>query len=132
MFIINIDNFDVNKKNEINNSDGELRYWSQPDFSYKRRTHLYDSNDNEIGYIQYKVLSIQDRNDVYNKEDKPILFDGFVIKNRQSIWNYEIFKDDVLIAHIEENSGKVTIEILNEDFVDKCMLFVYSNFDLGE
>lgn len=132
MLIINIDNFDINTKTEMNNGDGELKYWSQPDFSYKRRTHIYDSRDNEIGYVQYKVLSIQDNNGVFSKEDNPILLDDFYINNRQSIWNYDIFKDNNLIASIEENGGKVIIKILNEDYTEKCLLLVYSNYEMGE
>ena len=132
MLIINIDNFDINTKTEMNNGDGELKYWSQPDFSYKRRTHIYDSCDNEIGYVQYKVLSTQDNNSVFSKEDNPILLDDFYINNKQSIWNYDIFKDNNLIASIEENGGKVIIKILNEDYTEKCLLLVYSNYEMGE
>ena len=83
MLIMNIDNFSLNAKNKVFNNDGKLLYWSQPDFAYKNRLHVYDDSDAEIGYIQYKILSSQKENEIYDADDKRIDVSSFsIIENR--------------------------------------------------
>ena len=72
MLCLNLKDLSIKNKNTICEETGLVKYWSQPDFAYKSRVHIYDSDDNEIGYVQYKILSIQDGNNCFYKDDKQI------------------------------------------------------------
>lgn len=125
MLIIDRNTFALNAKNEIKDEDGNLKYWSQPDFSYKQRVHIYDSQDNEIGYVQYKILSSQEHINFFDYTDKEIDMSDLMQINKQSKWNYQITKDDV-ICDVKENDDTVLIDVKDNNLVDKCILFIFS------
>lgn len=125
MLIINKDKFDVNNKNLINNENGELQYWTQPDFSYKKRVHIYDRNDNEIGYVQYKILLCQDGNNFFSKEDKQIELNDWNYQNEKTEWNYDIYFKDILIANIVEDCSTVKITINDDSYINECLLMIF-------
>lgn len=126
--IIDINNFNLENRNEIKDEKGEIQYWSQKDFAYKRRVHIYDNSNNEIGYVQYKVLSIQTGIEFYDKTDKQIDMSEFTVSNRTSKWNYEIIKNGNCICKI--NDGK--IEVVDNLDIEKCILFIFSQAEEGE
>lgn len=128
MLIIDINNFELSKRNEITDETGKVQFWTQPDFAYKQRVHIYDCLDNEIGYVQYKVLSIQNGNEIHDKEDKLIDINGFKKVNSQSNWNYEIEYNGAVICCV--NEGK--IEIVDNSDINKCLLFIFSLIEKGE
>lgn len=128
MLLINIDNFELSNKNEILNENGELQFWSQPDFAYKQRVHVYDCLNNEIGYIQFKILSIQDGTSFFDYLDKQIDMSCFKQVNKLSKWNYDIEYNESIVARIREGQ----IEITNNCDIGKCILFIISKAEQGE
>lgn len=122
MLQINIENFALNNKNEIKDETGNLQYWTQPDFSYKQRVHIYNSQNNEIGYVQYKILSIQNGNEVFDKHDNPIDLHEYKQNNKTSDWNYDIEYNGVVIAKIID--GK--IDFIDNSNIDSSILFIFS------
>ena len=125
MLIIDNNTFALNAKNEIKDENGNLKYWSQPDFSYKQRVHVYDNQDNEIGYVQYKILSSQEHINFFDYTDKEIDMADLTQINKQSKWNYQIARNDV-ICEVKEDNNKVLIDIKDSNLVDKCILFIFS------
>lgn len=128
MLIINIDDFALNKRNEILDETGKLIFWSQPDFAYKQRVHIYDDVNNEIGYVQYKILSIQEGNEIYDSFDSRLDLSGFKQLNMINIWTYDIELNGSIVASIKE--GK--IEIADNSIINKCLLFIFSLIEKGE
>lgn len=122
MLIINVENFALNNKNEILDESGKLIFWTQSDFAYKQRVHVYDSLNSEIGYVQFKVLSIQNGNEIFDSKDKQIDISEFMQVNKDSNWNYDIECKGSIIANIKQ--GK--IEILDNCDINKCILFIIS------
>lgn len=125
MLIIDLEKFSLYSKNEIVNDNGNLQYWSQPDFSYKHRVHIYDKDSNEIGYVQYKILSTQDTINYFDKEDKEISISNLTVKNKSGEWDYSIYKDNEQIASLNSKDNKVYIEINNDLEADKCLLLIF-------
>lgn len=126
MLNICLDKFSLNSKNEIVDDNGLLKYWSQYDFSYKRRVHVYDAENNELGYIQYRILSIQEKNDVYDKSDKIIDLSSFKQTEVVDKWNYTVLKDNEIVAYVQTKENKLEIDIKNKEVVDQCLLYVFS------
>ena len=124
MLIIDLNTFALDSKYEILNEKDELQYWSQPDFAYKKRVHIYDNKDNELGYVQYKILSCQDGATFFNKEDKDIDLSDLKIINIKGDWQFDI--EDVASINVEVK--KIMIDIVDEHKIDKCLLFIYSLF----
>lgn len=124
MIIVSEINEILNKKIKINNEKGEAVFWSQPDFSYKKRVHIYDRNDNEIGYVQYLITSSQKGNEVYDSFDHFIEFNNFkLVKN---VNDYHIYFDEKEIAVCSISDCKIKIELNNEQLLNKIILFLYS------
>lgn len=121
MLIIDLDNFALDKKSEINNEKGELQYWSQPDFAYKKRVHIYDNKDNELGYVQYKILSSQDGATYFTNDDKTVDLSDLKVINKNGDWQYDI--DNV--ASLKVDGNKVTIDIVDENKIKKGLLLIY-------
>lgn len=132
MLIIDLNKFSLFEKNEIENENGSTQYWSQPDFSYKRRVHIYDSENNEIGYVQYKILSSQNEIGFYDKDDKPIILDDLQILYKKDEWNYSIVKNNNEIVLLEKVDNLVKIEIKDYSEINKCLLKVFSLAEQGE
>jgi len=128
MLIINKDNFDLNGKIEIFDENKNIKYWSQYDFSYKRRVHIYDEFNNEIGYVQYKILTTQDSNEVFDYQDNPIDISNFVIKDKKDN-NYDIYHENNKVGSVTEEKDSINIEILNDSLINNCILFVFYNFE---
>ena len=125
MLIIDSNTFALNVKNEIKDEKGNIKYWSQPDFSHKHRVHLYDNQDNEIGYVQYKILSSQEHINFFDYTDKEIDMSDLAQINKQSKWNYQITKDGE-VCDVKENNGNILIDVKDNNLVDKCILFIFS------
>lgn len=122
MLIIDLKEFSLDKKNIIKSEDGILQYWSQYDFAYKKRVHLYDDKDNEIGYVQYKILSCQNKASLFDKDDNEIDISDLKIINKKSAWQYDI--ENVAVVNIEND--EVLIDIVDESKKDKCLLLIFS------
>lgn len=122
MLIIDLNTFALDSKYEILNEKNELQYWSQPDFAYKKRVHIYDNKDNELGYVQYKILSCQDGSTYFNKEDRDIDLSDLKIINKKADWQFEIEN----IASVSVDKNMIMIDIVDENKIDKCLLFIYS------
>ena len=122
MIIIDLNNFSLDAKNELVNENGELQFWSQPDFAYKKRVHVYDATNDEIGYVQYKILSIQKDVDVFDKKDKPININQYSLE-KIAPYEYNISKDNKQIMTSKKQNDKVIIDI-KED-INMCILLFY-------
>ena len=117
MLKIDLNNFDISKRNEILNGNGDMEYWCQPDFAYKKRLHVYDNKNNEIGYVQYKILSSQEGIEYYDAKDNKIDFGNLGI-NKISKTNFSIKDNDEIVADINEG-------ILNiKEKTDECLLLI--------
>ena len=126
MLTIKLDNFDLFSKNEILDENGCIRYWTQYDFSYKHRVHIYDTNDDEIGYVQYKILSIQDSAKIFAKDDKELDLSYLSNIEYKDKWNYTITNNGNVIASVKSNDNKVVIDINDEQLVNECILYIFS------
>lgn len=131
MLFINIDNFKLDKKTEIVDENGNLQFWSQPDFSYKCRVHVYDKNDNEIGYVQFKILTIQDKINYFNKEDKPIEMEDLKVIEQKSNFDYKVSSGLNEVMSVTKEDNRVTINV-QEEHINRCILLMYSLADNGE
>lgn len=95
----------LEKRVDINNESGELLFYSQPDFAYKHRVHIYDNKDEEIGYVQYIILSSQTSNEIYTSQDE--------------LLNLSNLKDDISIKNN-------VIEVNDECNLNEYILLAYS------
>lgn len=125
MLIINTSDFALNAKNEIKDENGNLVFWSQPDFSYKQRVHVYDAQNEEIGYVQYKILSSQEHINFFDKTDKPIDMSDIKQVNKKTKWEYQLEKDNV-ICEVKENGSNVIIDIKDNEQINSCILLIFS------
>lgn len=122
MYSIDIKNFSINNKNQILNEEGKICFWSIYDFAYKKRVHIYDSLNNEIGYVQYKIISTQNDTLCFDLEDKLIDMNGFKAINKKDNWTYDITYNDKSVATVVD--GRITIE--DSSIINKCILFIFS------
>ena len=118
MLYIDFNNFELNSRYEIKDEDGVVRYWSQSDFAYKQRVHIYDENDNEIGYVQYKILSIQDGVEYYSKDDIKLDLSNYVIDNKDN-GDYDIRNNGMVVCSVRGGQ----IDIIDNN--NECLLLVY-------
>ena len=126
-YLINLDNHIFDSKVNILDKNNNVAYFSQYDFSYKNRVHIYDNLDNEIGYVQYIIFKNQKDNLIYDKFDSLMEFNNWKIINESNKKN--VYVNEEIVMNIEDNKQ---IEILNEDLKDKCILFAYSLIGKGE
>lgn len=131
MLYIDLNNFSLTKKSEILKED-IIAYWSQPDFAYKRRVHIYDSNNDEIGYVQYKILTCQSGIEYFDKTDKQIDVSDIVVENKESEYNYELVSNGNVVAKVFKDNNRLNIDIMNDSMINKCLLLVYGLIDKGE
>lgn len=110
MIAINKDKFSIATRYDLLNEDGKIEFWCQPDFAYKMRLHVYDKNNDEIGYVQYKVLSIQDGVEYYDNKDNKLDLSSYVVNGEN--YNYEIIHNDVVVLKsiLKENEIKVDVK----------------------
>lgn len=132
MLEINLDNFSLLNRNEFINESGEMKFWSQKDFSYKHRIHVYDCSDNEIGYVQFKILSTQSGNELYTKEDKRIDISEYSISDYVDEFTYSIALNNNVVAKIERKNNKAYLEIINNECLNECLLIIIENSGKGE
>lgn len=116
---------DLKDKNKILDENGNIRFWCQYDFAYKGRSHVYDNKDNEIGYVQFKILSIQKEIGFFDKDDNPIQIDSYEITNQKDEYNFDIKFNDSLIT-IKSEDEKLIIDYDNNIDLNKCILFIVS------
>lgn len=119
MIIIDKNKFSINTRYDLLNENGNIEFWCQPDFAYKMRLHIYDKNNEEIGYVQYKILSIQDGVEYYDSKDNRLDFSNYIINGKDN--NYEIIHDDVVVLKsiLKEN----VIEVDVKDNLSLLILF---------
>lgn len=119
MIIIDKNKFTINTRYDLLNENGNIEFWCQPDFAYKMRLHIYDKNNEEIGYVQYKILSIQDGVEYYDSKDNRLDFSSYIINGKDN--NYEIIHDDVVVLKsiLKEN----VIEVDVKDNLSLLILF---------
>ena len=139
----NRNDFSISKF-EIKGINDELLYRGIYDFSYKNRLRIYDANDNELGYIQYKNLSsineialfdIQDNkiayidkvDDLNNIEVKPL---DFHIIGDLNNWNIKVVdsKDNVLL----ETENESQINLIDETNLMTCLFCILAVADINE
>lgn len=128
MLNIDINNFNLENRNEIKDDNGSVKYWSQKDFAYKKRIHVYDDVNNEIGYVQYKILSIQAGIEVYDRHDNLIDMKAFDVVNKTSRWDYEITCNGNSVCKVE--NGKIAV--IDGSDTNKCILFIFTQIEEGE
>lgn len=123
MILKNYKNILANKVEIIDNDN--VVFWSQPDFSYKHRVHIYSNSNDEIGYIQYKVTSNQNGNIIFYPNDNIadiselscIIIDDLhirILDKGSEIGNIEYLGDDIIIS------------INNSDIINMYILFIYT------
>lgn len=110
MITINKDKFSIATRYDLLNEDGKIEFWCQPDFAYKMRLHVYDKNNDEIGYVQYKILSTQDGVEYYDNKDNKLDLSSYVVDGEN--YNYEIIHNDVVVLKsiLKENEIKVDVK----------------------
>ena len=100
MLVININNYSTTKKCELLDETGNIKYWSQPDFSYKKRLHVYDSSDKELGYVQYKILSSQKGDELYIENKKVDIDNINIEKNGENSFVVKNGNKTIIVAII--------------------------------
>lgn len=123
MLIINKDKFSIDCKNEILDENGSIKYWCQPDFAFKKRLHVYDEKNNEIGYVQYKILKSQDAVEYYNHNNNKIDISDYKIVGDN--WNVEILHKDCVVLESKINGDYINIDI--KDNLSLLILFGLQN-----
>ena len=110
MITINKDKFSIATRYDLLNEDGNIEFWCQPDFAYKMRLHVYDKNNDEIGYVQYKILSTQDGVEYYDNKDNKLDLNSYIVNGKD--YNYEITHNDgvVLKSILKENEIEVDVK----------------------
>lgn len=126
MLYIDIDKFNFYSINEIKDGKEEILYWTQYDFSFKKRLHLYKNNF-EIGYVQYDILSSNNCNECFDSNDKKIEYNDYKIINVIDENNYEIELLGEIKAIITKSNNILEISIKDEKLVDDIVLLVFKN-----
>lgn len=113
---VNLKNVSISSRIDFLDENNSLLYWSIYDFSYKRRMRLFDSNDNELGYVTLKIDSLNNTEAVYDKQDNKLAeYSEFNIDGDIKSYEFEIDgiiykkEDDNLIIKTEENKIYATI-----------------------
>lgn len=113
---VNLKNVSISSRIDFLDENNGLLYWSIYDFSYKRRMRLFDSNDNELGYVTLKIDSLNNTEAVYDKQDNKLAeYSEFNIDGDIKSYEFEIDgiiykkEDDNLIIETEENKIYATI-----------------------
>lgn len=119
MLIINKDKFSIQTKSEILDETDNVKYWCQPDFAFKGRLHVYDENNDEIGYVQYKILKSQDGVEYYDHKDNKINVDDYCIDGEG--FNLQITKNNSIVLNSKESDEKVMIDC--KDNISLLILF---------
>ena len=138
LLILDKNTFSLQDKVELKDENNNLKYWSIYDFAYKNRTRLFDENDNEIGYLQFKVLSSQDEIGFYHIDGNKItslklnedLKDEYYletlnwyIKGDIKKWNYKVVdKDNKEIMSVETDKA-IIIDDLD---VVNCLMIIFA------
>lgn len=110
MITINKDKFSIATRYDLLNENGNIEFWCQPDFAYKMRLHVYDKNNDEIGYVQYKILSTQDGVEYYDNKDNKIDLYSYIVNGKD--YNYEITHNGVVVLKsvLKENEIEVDVK----------------------
>lgn len=116
---------DFKDKNRIFNEENNTKFWCQNDFAYKGRTHVYDFENNEIGYIQFIVLSIQKEICFFDKNDNQIAMDDLQIVNQKDENNFDIKYCDSIIK-VTKQDERLQIDYDKNIDLNRCILFIIS------
>lgn len=125
MLYLDLKDFSLNNKNNIYDENNTVKYWSQPDFAYKSRVHVYDASDNEIGYVQFKILSIQEGITYCDKEDNLIQMNDFELLEQTDKYSFRIKHNDLIIDVVEKDN-RLVIEDSKDIDLNRCILFIVS------
>ena len=117
MLVIDINNYSTTKKCELLDETGNIKYWSQPDFSYKKRLHVYDSSDKELGYVQYKILSSQKGDELYIENKKVDIDNINIEKNGENSFVVKNGNKTIIVANKKDNLINVDIADDNEKYI---------------
>lgn len=120
---ISVKDFEISKKNEIIDENGNIKYWCQPDFSYKKRLHVYNSDNNEIGYVQYKVISLQSDVEYFDAADNKLDYSEYTFVEEKDS-SFVVLYDGNKIATVCNDTFEIN------DREDECLLFIFGN--IGE
>lgn len=126
---IDFTDFSINNKVEIQDIYNSVRYWSQPDFSYKKRVHIYDDKNNEIGYVQYIILSSQDEVLYFDKNNKPIDIKDYKVTKYTSELSYKLEYNESEVASINLVDNVCEIDIFDETHINNCLLKIYGEMN---
>lgn len=114
--IVNLKNTTINSRIDFLDENNNLIYWSIYDFSYKRRMRLFDNKDNELGYINLKIESLNNVEAIYDIQDNKL--DEYKEANISgNIESYEFIvdgikykkQDNYLVINAEENKINTAI-----------------------
>lgn len=119
---INIDNFTITTKCLATDDNQEVVFYSQPDFAYKKRLHIYNSNNEEVGYVQYKILSIQNCNELFDASDRKIDVDDIEVVYETN--DILVKENGEVIMNIINNDNQISVDI--KEIEDKYILLLYS------
>ena len=119
MITINKDKFSIATRYDLLNENGNIEFWCQPDFAYKMRLHVYDKNNDEIGYVQYKILSTQDGVEYYDNKDNKLDLNSYIVKGKD--YNYEITHNDVVVLKSILKENKIEVDV--KDNLSLLILF---------
>lgn len=110
MITINKDKFSIVTRYDLLNENGNIEFWCQPDFAYKMRLHVYDKNNDEIGYVQYKILSTQDGVEYYDNKDNKLDLNSYIVNGKD--YYYEITHNNVVVLKsiLKENEIEVDVK----------------------
>lgn len=122
--------FKLDSKTELKNEKGEIVYTCIYDFSYKKRIRILDKSNNEIAYIQFKILSSIDQITLYDKQDKQLAYikqNSEVIEDDglRCIGNYDNYKI------VDKNNNEImvlannTVNISDDNYILKCIMCLY-------
>ena len=124
---INLNNVSINSRIDFLDEKSNLLYWSIYDFSYKRRMRLFDNKDNELGYVNLKIESLNNVETIYDKQDNKLdEFDETILKG--DIKSYDFNVEDVVFT---KKDDELLIQF-EDDKVYKAILYALISIDKNE
>lgn len=126
--------FSLDGKTEFINEKGEIEYIGIYDFSYKKRIRILDKNNNEVAYIQFRVISDIDQITLFDKQDNQL---AYIKLNDDTIQEdgYKKMGDDTSYKVIDKDGNEIMNVMKDEAIINgdvlKCImcLYVFKNKD---
>lgn len=138
ILIFNRDDFSIDRF-EIKDVDGVVLYHGIYDFSFKNRLRIFDKNDNELAYIQYKVSDSEKMIKLCDIEDKVISYieqdntlnnivvkpDNYVVLGDISDWDYKAVDINEKVI-LSTNNYEICVD---DNSILKCLFIILSMAD---